>query len=374
MNTDYELIHRLVLEELAEVISDEDLAYLKATMREDPEAFNIWFETRNLLNEPDVKEFLERDRPVEKIFQATLKDKDKYKRRPGSWPFYLLGIAAVMIAGLCIFHFFYPTSSRFPVTPTIAASKGIMLELPSSGAIDLSRQNGTVQFNNITIDHRGNAMTYTAMNTPAGIATLTVPQGKDFKVTLSDGSVIWLNSTTRLQFPLSFTGDTREILIHGEAYIEVAKDTKPFFVKLPGTTLQVLGTSFNINTYDSNKVQISLVTGSLKVQDKTNELLLHPGQQATHTASGMHVTLFDTTDVLSWRHGSQIFNNTSLAEVATMIPRYYGKQVVMDNPAKGTARFTGVLYKNQPVEHSLNILKSTNNFDYYIQDNIIHIK
>lgn len=371
MNTDYELIHRLVLEELAEVISDEDLAYLKATMREDPEAFNIWFETRNLLNEPDVKEFLERDRPVEKIFQATLKD--KHKKRPGSWPFYLLGIAAV-IAGLCVFHFYYPTSSRFPVISKAPDTRGIMLELPSSGAIDLSQQNGTVQLHNITINHKGNAMTYAAANTPAGLATLTVPQGKDFKVTLSDGSIIWLNSTTRLQFPLSFTGDTREILLNGEAYIEVAKDTKPFFVKLPGTLLQVLGTSFNINSYDSNKVQVSLVTGALKVQDKTNALVLHPGQQATHSATGINVTLFDSTDVLSWRQGSHIFNNTSLSEVATIIPRYYGKQVVIDNPAKGNTRFTGVLYKNQPVEHSLDILKSTNNFDYYIQDNIIHIK
>lgn len=368
MNTDYELIHRLVLEELAEVISDEDLAYLKATMREDPEAFNIWFETRNLLNEPDVKEFLERDRPVEKIFQATLKDKNK--KRPGSWPFYLLGIAAVIIAGLCIFHFYYPTSSRFPVISKTADSRGIILELPSSGAIDLSQKDGTVQLNNITINSTGNAMTYAIADKPAGIATLTVPQGKDFKVTLSDGSIIWLNSTTRLQFPLSFTGNTREILINGEAYIEVAKDTKPFFVKLPGTVLQVLGTSFNINSYDSNKVQVSLVTGSLKIQDK----ILHPGQQAIHSANGVQVTSFDTADVLSWRQGSHIFNNTALSEVATMIPRYYGKQVVMDNPAMRNARFTGVLYKNQPIEHSLNILKSTNNFDYYIQDNIIHIK
>jgi hypothetical protein len=372
MNTDYELIHRLVLEELAEVISDEDLVYLKATMREDPEAFNIWFETRNILNEPDVKEFLERDRPVEKIFQATLKDKTK--RRPGSWPFYLLSIAAVIIAGLCIFHFYYPISPRFPVTPQTAVSKGILLELPSSGAIDLSQQKGTVLLNHVTINHTGNAMTYTAANKPSGLATLTVPQGKDFKVTLSDGSIIWLNATTRLQFPLSFTGVTREIFINGEAFIEVAKSTKPFYVKLPGTTLQVLGTTFNINSYDSNQVQVSLVTGSLKILDKTHELVLHPGEQAIHSPTGMHVTSFDSTDVLSWRQGSHMFNNSSLTEVAMMIPRYYGKQVIMDNPAKGNARFTGVLDKNQPVEHSLNILKSTSNFDYYIQDNIIHIK
>lgn len=99
MNTDYELIHRLTLEELADVISDKDLAYLKNTIREDPEAFNIWFETRNILNEPDVKEFLERPRPVKMIFQPALKD----HKRSGGWKFYLLGLVAIFIVGLCIF-------------------------------------------------------------------------------------------------------------------------------------------------------------------------------------------------------------------------------------------------------------------------------
>ncbi|WPV67831.1 FecR domain-containing protein [Chitinophaga sp. LS1] len=366
MNTDYELIHRLTLEELAEVISDEDLVYLKTTIREDPEAFNVWFETRNILNEPDVKEFLERSRPVEMIFQATLKD----KKRPGSWKFYLLSIAAIIMVGLCFFHFYYPPATRFPVPNNALANKDIRLELPGSGNINLSDNHDSVKVNDITIHHNGDSMTYVSATAPAGIATLTIPQGKDYKITLSDGSTVWLNSITTLQFPLSFTGNTREISINGEAYIEVAKSTKPFFVKLPGKMLQVLGTSFNVNTYDSNKVQVALVNGAVKVQDR----ILHPGQQLTYTSDQMDITTFDESALLGWRQGLYIFNNTSLSDIMKVIPRWFDKQVIMDNPAKGKSRFTGVIYKNEPVEHSLDILKATNDFDYYIQGDIIHIK
>ncbi|WP_343670097.1 FecR domain-containing protein [Chitinophaga sp.] len=366
MNTDYELIHRLTLEELAEVISDEDLVYLKTTIREDPEAFNIWFETRNILNEPDVKEFLERSRPVEMIFQATLKG----KKRPGSWKFYLLSIAAIIIVGLCLFHFYYPPVTRFPVTNDAFSNKDILLELPGSGSINLSDNHDSVKVNDVTIHHKGDSMTYAAAVAPRGMAKLTIPKGKDYKITLNDGTIIWLNSTTTLQFPLSFEGDTREISLNGEAYIEVAKSTTPFFVRLPGTTLQVLGTSFNVNTYDNNKVQIALVNGAVKVQDK----ILHPGQQLIYAPNSMDITSFDESALLGWRRGLYIFNNTSLSEIMQVIPRWFDKQVIMDNPLKGKSRFTGVIYKNEPVEYSLDILKATNDFDYYIQGDIIHIK
>jgi len=370
MNTDYELIHRLTLEELADVISDKDLVYLKTTIREDPEAFNVWFETRNILNEPDVKEFLERSRPVEMIFQTTLKD----KKRTGGWKFYLLSLAAIVIVGLCLFHFYYPPVTRFPVAQNKIDTKGIRLQLPGTDNIDLSKQEGSVKVNNVTIQNSGNSMSYVAANASAGIATLTIPQGKDYKITLSDGSTVWLNSTTTLQFPLAFQGDKREITVNGEAYIEVAKSTKPFFVKMPGTTLQVLGTSFNVNTYDNNKEQISLINGAVKVLDKKNELILHPGQQATHDSNGLNVSSFDESSLLSWRNGLYIFNNTTLSEIMLVIPRWFGKQVVMDNPDKGKSRFTGVIYRNEPVQYSLDILKATNDFDYYIQSEIIHIK
>lgn len=369
MNTDYELIHRLALEELADVISDEDLVYLKKTIREDPEAFNVWFETRNILNEPDVKEFLERSRPVEMIFQATLKD----KKRPGFWKFYLLSLAAVILIGLCLFHFYYHPLPRLPVTKTLIDSNGVRLQLPNQENINLSIGHGSFKTSNVTLQNNGDSMTYTTNSTSIELAKITVPQGKDYKIKLTDGSLVWLNSTTSLQFPLTFPKEKREISINGEAFIEVAQSTKPFFVKLPNTTIQVLGTSFNVNTFDSNKVQVALVNGALKVLNETGDLILKPGQQVTHTSFGMNVTTFDDS-ILSWRQGLYIFNNKPLSEILQIIPRWFGKEVVMDNPAKKQSRFTGVINRYESMEQSLNILKATNDFDYYVQGNVLHIK
>jgi len=370
MSTDLELIHRLVLEELAGVISDEDLAYLKKTIREDPEAFNVWLETRNLLDTPDVKEFLAKPRPVDLILE-----KIQRRKGPGSWVF-SLSIAVTFIAGLWFFHYFYPPSQKVPAAAIpVVSSKSVRIDLPGNGTIDLSQNKGTVKVNSVTLQSSGGALSYKADNITARLATLTVPSGKDYKINLNDGTVVWLNSATTLRFPLNFTDGMREIYLKGEAYLEVAKSSNPFIVHLPNGTVKVLGTSFNVNTYDSSTIKVALVSGSVKVETETDALQLYPGQELSlQEQKKMQVQPFDTATLLSWRQGLYIFNNMSVEEIVKVIPRWFGKEVVFDNVARKKARFTGVINRNLPVENSLDILKATNEFDFEIVGNLVHIK
>lgn len=370
MSTDLELIHRLVLEELAGVISDEDLAYLKKTIREDPEAFNVWLETRNLLDTPDVKEFLAKPRPVDLIL-----DKIQRRKGPGSWVF-SLSIAVIFIAGLWFFHYFSTLSNKIPAAAApLVSSKNVRIDLPGNGTIDLSQNKGTVKVNSVTLQSSGGTLSYKAENITARLATLTVPSGKDYKINLNDGTVIWLNSATTLRFPLNFTDGTREIYLKGEAYLEVAKSIKPFIVHLTGSTVKVLGTAFNINTYDSSTIKVALVSGSVKVETETDALQVYPGQELSlQEQKKMQVQPFDTATLLSWRQGLYIFNNMSVEEIVKVIPRWFGMEVVFDNVMRKKARFTGVINRNLPVENSLDILKATNEFDFYISGNTIHIK
>ncbi|WPQ63373.1 DUF4974 domain-containing protein [Chitinophaga sancti] len=373
MNIDNDLIHRLVLEELAGVISDEDQAYLKKTIRENPEAFNIWMETRSILDTPDVKAFLESPRPVEDIFHASLKKRNGF----GHWGF-SLSMAAILIAGFCIFRLYYPPKAAVQIAiakTELVNNKNIKLDLPGEGTVDLSQQQGNVKLNAISLNNTQNSLTYDAgKNNSYKLATLTIPVGKDYKITLGDGSNVWLNSTTKMQFPLNFTDHSRDIYIDGEAYIEVAKDTKPFVVHLPGSTVQVLGTAFNVNSYDKGNIQVALVSGSVKVNANNDTVQLKPGDELTLKFSALNITPFDEQNLLSWRQGIYFFNNSPVSQIIKVLTRWFSNEIVIDNPDRNNIRFTGMINRNEPIDNSLDLLKSTNEFDYYKKGDTIHIK
>lgn len=156
---------------------------------------------------------------------------------------------------------------------------------------------------------------------------LIVPYGKRSKVVLSDGTKVWLNSGSTLEFPSAFTGDTREIDLSGEMYIEVAPDNdKPLYVHTYGYDIKVYGTKFNISSYPSASSSVVLVEGkvSLQVAEK-QELFLLPSEQAVYS----EVTgTFDTREVdvhslISWKDGYLTFEDTPVIEALKQIERYY---------------------------------------------------
>ncbi|HEY4208926.1 MAG TPA: FecR domain-containing protein, partial [Puia sp.] len=137
--------------------------------------------------------------------------------------------------------------------------------------------------------------------------TIFTPQGGTYAITLSDGTKVWLNTGTSLKYPTAFTGPARSVELKGEAYFEVAPDAvRPFTVLGGGQTIRVLGTHFNINTYDNEPaVRTTLLQGSVKVVRGERELLLRPGEQSLSTTAG---TLrmkkdIDTAEVMAWKNG-----------------------------------------------------------------------
>lgn len=367
MSIDKDLIHRLTLEELAQVISDEDLVYLKTTIRENPEAFNIWIEARSILNTPDVQEFLARQRSVEDIFLQPVP-----YRRTNLWAF-SLSLAALLVVSLGLYFVLRPTPS-IPQAASLVNTKHVHLQLQGGENIDLSQQQGPVKTGDVTLNNTNKGLTYSAGHT-SQIATLNVPSGKDYRINLSDGTEVWLNSATTLEFPLTFTGNNREITLKGEAYLKVAKNAKPFLVHLANSTIQVLGTEFNVNTYDTASIQVALVSGAVKMKAADQSKLLQPGDEITYTtAHGMQVNAFDADILLSWRQGLYVFKNTSLTDIMKVFPRWFGKEVIINNPIRGNKYFTGVINRNKPVNFSLDLLKDVGDFEYAITGDTIYIK
>lgn len=268
-----------------------------------------------------------------------------------------------------------------PSKPALAARKetgSIQLTFADGKKIDLSKTKESINSEGVLLSNSGTSLQYTASSSKTnGINQLTVPTGMDYQITLSDGTKVWLNAATQLDFPFSFTGNTREIRIDGEAYIEVAKiPGKPFIVHLPVSTVEVLGTSFNVNSYDKISEQVSLIEGAVRMQANGQAFKLQPGIAGIYKeGSGLQQTAFDTQKVLAWREGLFYFKNATVQEISRVIARWYGVSTKTDNQALLSRRFTGVLDKNQPISIFQDNLKAISGIDSYEDDKgVLHFR
>jgi hypothetical protein len=368
-------IEQLVLDEMSGIITPEDSTTLKKLLEEEPGAIAI----RNAIyaefsgeKEQAILALLPETLPVEKVW-ARIHNKKKIRiyTRTG------ISIAASLVLFTGIFLLFRQEKQHQPVAYKLP-QKAVILQLPGGQTVNLGTALQHTQVGDITLNNHNKKLSYVSGNKEAGqMATLTVPSGKDYTLQLSDGTEIQLNAATRLQFPFTFTGNTREITIDGEAYLKIAPDTKkPFIVHLPNSTVQVLGTEFNVNTYDSGSVKVALVKGSVRMRTNSDSQLLHPGYIGLyHDGKDIQTTRFDEEELLAWRQGIYIFHAAAAEDMCRVVIRWFGVNVIYDNPGIGKRRFTGYIDRNKPIRHFLDDLQFTGHFDYYFdKDSVLHIR
>jgi len=229
----------------------------------------------------------------------------------------------------------------------------------------------------VFLEHSGKQLAYKETGVRSvGFNTLEIPAKTDYSITLADGTQVFLNSKSKLRFPFYFDDARREIFIEGEAYLEVAKDAKrPFIVHTPLADIRVLGTKFNVNTYQEGTVRTSLVEGSvlLKGADK-DSIALHPGLEALYRSDkGFTAHSFDAAEVLSWRDGIFYFQRQPLGELAGTISRWFGVRMIFEQDDLSQHAVSGLLEKGR-LDEFLNNLEKTAGIDYSLQDTILVLK
>lgn len=287
-----------------------------------------------------------------------------------------ISIAAsfLVAASLCIW-FFLPQEKQPPLRAIIPA--GIELKLANGKVISLSDSGEIIQTEKALIHNFNNTLTYSANEAPeAGTNMLTVAPGLDYAITLSDSTEIWLNSMTKLEFPLVFANSFREIAIDGEAYIKVAKNAdKPFFVHLPNATVRVTGTSFNVNTYHQDTSVVSLIEGSVTMKAAATEISLAPGKQGISSPNSLYQKSFNPEKTLSWQQGLFYFDRAPLPEIAAVIERWFNVKVVIDNSRNAGKLFVGVVNKHRPLDVLLKDLETAAEIESEIdREGILHFK
>ena len=189
---------------------------------------------------------------------------------------------------------------------------------------------------------------------------ITTPRAGQYNLVLPDGSQVWLNSESSIKFPVSFVDKIRMVEITGEAYFEVAKNPEmPFRVVTGNTTIEVLGTSFNIKSYSNDdSIYTTLIEGSVQIASQAARLSLTPGQQAVTDQLGI-ITVnndADISEITAWKNGLFIFNSEPIESIMAQIARWYNVDVDFDGPGSRET-FSGIVSRKSNVSDVLKIMQ-----------------
>ena len=212
---------------------------------------------------------------------------------------------------------------------------------------------------------------------------LTIPRGGEFYIELSDKTKVWLNADSRLKYPVKFIdGQPREVeLEYGEAYFDVSSSTQHegsnFRVITMDQKIEVLGTKFNVRAYKNDtSVETILAEGSVAIEFENSSSILKPNEQLVFDKNSKEIVInqVDADYEISWFLGYYRFKSKPLGEIAKVLERWYEVEFHFDNPDLKNIEFQGVISKYKNIESFLITLKNTENINYKIKDNQIHIK
>ena len=262
------------------------------------------------------------------------------------------------------------------------------LTLENGERIDLdSLANGLVatQGNTQVVKNNDGALRYmsgTATSQKTIYNKVTVPKGSDVVyLQLSDGTKVWLNAASSIRYPVAFNEAERKVDITGEAYFEAApapklsatngkEEKKRFIVNKDGMSVIVTGTRFNVNTYDNEEnIKVTLLEGRVKVQSDQLERTIQPGQQAIVGNAKINVVNeVDLDQVMAWKEGKFVFNNTNIQLIMRQMERWYDlEKTEFRNEAIKQLAFNGAISRYNNASKVLELLEEAGALHFTIQ-------
>jgi len=266
-------------------------------------------------------------------------------------------------------------------TTTEAGERGrALLTLSTGERVVLSQQDTLLQAEEISIrvNRAGEAVYETKDSIVPSSTTyniMEVPQGAEFHLTLGDGTKVWLNSGTKLRYPVKFAGDVRLVELSGEAYFDVKRDEAlPFVVKTSRSKVMVLGTEFCVKDYVNQVNQTTLVSGSVSVKDfRGQSYVIVPGQQVCIDQDSSRVLEVETLYFTSWKDGYFMFDQATLERIMDELARWYNFDYFFANAKVRNMMLTARIKKYDNIDTVLDILSRTGDVHFSRKGNTIII-
>lgn len=379
-----EYIIQLIQLYLVGDLCGEEKVKLEEWVSQDPSREKLFKEICNeksVASDFGIYEKVNKDSAWEKvILKGNIKQKNN-ARRLGWYKF----VAAVMIPLMVVAVGYFIRETKQGIEPKDTEFASIepgkskaILRLADNRVIEITREQET-RFDvaeGIAATNNLSGMVYpeqVAMG-KAEYNVLEVPRGGEYTVTLSDGTVVYLNSGSELRYPVAFGAERRDVFLSGEGYFEVAKDAeRPFFVNADKLKIRVYGTSFNVNTYNIANVETVLVEGKIGIQGNNAEYTVKPGQLALYNREKgtMEIRDVDVRPYVAWKEHEFMFDNESLEEIMNTLSLWYDVDVFFQTASLKQLHFTGHLGRYEEVSHILDAISGVTQVKFSVKGRTI---
>lgn len=243
---------------------------------------------------------------------------------------------------------------------TLTLDNGEIVDLTATKGERLEESDGTlIKIDSATLNYKHGA---NAADGKIAYNKVSVPRGGEYKLVLSDGTRVHINSMSSLRYPVSFGSKTRQVELDGEAYFEVSKTGQPFIVNANGMDVEVLGTTFNLSAYKDEPRQTTLVSGSVRVRTGNgNSRIIKPSQQASIApgTNQIDVRTVDTAFYTSWIHGKIKFKDQRLEDIMKTLSRWYDMDIVYADKEAKNLRFGCYVNRYEEISPLLELLRNT---------------
>lgn len=297
----------------------------------------------------------------------------------------LLKFAAIMILPLSLGVFLLIRENKqekvvYAEVPVQPGKKQAVLTLSSGQQVMLADTVVRVNEKGMVISNLPDKeLVYKIMNdtmkTETIYNTVTVPRGGEYKLVLADGTIVWLNSDSHIRYPVTFSGNTRQVELEGEAYFEVAKDVeKPFIVRMNEYNVRVTGTQFNVRNYSNESLATTLVEGGVQIERKGKVDRLRPGQQAVLENNEIRIRVVNVEEQVAWRHGAFGFTQCRLENIMEELARWYDVDVFYMNQQVKDYHFSAWFKRSSSINEVINILEKTKKISLDLKGRILTVK
>lgn len=308
----------------------------------------------------------------------------KYVRRTRMWGMVaaaacVCGFAVISLIGLLSEHAKEP---ELAMVQSIPAAK-VKLILQSGKQIDLDKRlPDKLDIGKAVIANQSGELVYEPKGEQTGqemLNKVVTAVGGEYCLKLSDGTRVWLNAVSELEYPVDFVKKERIVRLSGEAYFEVAHDPdRPFIVEVGGVRTRVLGTTFNIQAYPDEKVvYTTLLSGRVRVDADHlgKSVILAPGMKAIwEKESGeIHAEKANIENAVAWRYGEFVFDEEDIEVVMRMLERWYEVKFVFEGGRKGKHTFSGQMSKDIPMNILLSRMTLAGGPQFRQEGNLVYV-
>ncbi|MDR1222584.1 MAG: FecR domain-containing protein [Tannerella sp.] len=357
-------------------------SYWQQIMQDNPETKQAADELRQIIQHLGVREtHLSEDdkRELWTRIETDYRRKRSRKRRH-TFLRYAAAFGLLIAAGITVWYYSSGSSTDYrsiasdinlpgdrQAHVTVIRPNAEKIEIEASGAELRYDAEGRLSAGPKTVETAASADTASLLSAVApedGPDCLIVPYGKTTRLVLSDGTLIWVNSGSKLIYSSVFSGNKREIYVEGEVYLEVMPGKAPFIVKTDKLDILVHGTSFNVSAYKDDETQsVALATGSVTVATgrgkkletlRKNQLFSFAGKTGVFEVSEV-----DVLDHISWKYGFISYKNERLGEVIKKLERYYNVRILFEKEAVDETTVSGKLDLKENISETFRSISRT---------------